>query len=183
MAPDKDTNTDTINANQTASLQTKNQPLPSIFQNSISKFEGIDIPVYVPAYLPGSGSYGITNFRSTKISYSFEVIKGESNVAISLADSIVVISASDQSFSTNPTEEQLLAKPTGKVQIDSITANSYENGMAITWSKGNWEFIAIGHAEQDGIRVAKEIIQGLPDGMELVSGAVQGKLRVSQLDL
>ncbi|MCR4443508.1 MAG: hypothetical protein NUV48_15350 [Peptococcaceae bacterium] len=98
-----------------------------------------------------------------------------------MADSVVFISASENSFSPDPTEEQLLAKPSGTVQIDGIVANSYENGMEITWSKGNWEFFAVGHAEQDGIRVAREIIQALPDDKNLVPGAVQGKLRVNQL--
>ncbi|MDH7567910.1 MAG: hypothetical protein QHH06_15870 [Clostridiales bacterium] len=50
------------------------QALPDLFRNIASKFEGIDIPVYVPAYVPGNGTFGITNFRSTKNSYSFEVI-------------------------------------------------------------------------------------------------------------
>lgn len=136
MAPHKDASTVRVTANQIASQQNENQALPGIFQNNVSKFEGLDIPVYVPADLPGNGPFGLTNFRTTKNSYSFEVIKGDkSDLAVSLADSIVAISASDKPISANPTEEQLLAKPAEKVQIDGITAKSYENGMAITWSQ------------------------------------------------
>lgn len=162
------------------------QALPALFTKIADKFAGCDIPVYVPAYLPGEGFYGITDFKADKSSYSFEVIKAdipdsaETAGPVSMADRLINISASETPFSSYPTEEQIFAKPDGTLQIDGIAAESYEKGMEVTWSEGKWEFFALGHAEQDGIRVARETIQALPDDKDLVPGAVQGKLRVSQ---
>ncbi|ATW23578.1 hypothetical protein [Candidatus Formimonas warabiya] len=163
------------------------QVLPDLFRNLAGKFEGIDIPIYLPAYLPGTGPYGVANFIATKNSYSFEVIKvdnsnlSETAKPISMADSVVFISASGTPFAPYPTEEQLFAKPSGTVQLDGTAVNSYENGMEVTWSKGNWEFFAVGQAEQEGFRVAREMMQALPADEDLVPGGIRGKLRVSQL--
>ncbi|MEL7567021.1 MAG: hypothetical protein AAGU27_19360 [Dehalobacterium sp.] len=177
----------TTTAEQKNMQDSQSLVLPDFLKNIASKFEGVDIPVYIPTFLPGDGPYGITNFRATKNSYSFEVIKVDNPNSveivgpISMADSVVYISASETPFTFSLTEEQILAKPAGTAQIDGVTANSYENGMEVSWSEENWEFFAIGHAEQDGIRVAREIIQALPVDEDLVPGAVQGKFRVSQL--
>lgn len=167
------------------------QALPVVFQNIDQYFKGVKIPVYVPTYLPGDGPYRLVQFETSGNGYTFEVVvtkkppqpptKEAIDEQFSMADSVVTMSASQKPFPTFPTEEQLLSNPSGTVDIDGIKANSYENSMEVTWTKGNWEFYAIGHSQQDGIRVAKEILKALPGNGNLVPGALKGKFRASQL--
>lgn len=88
---------------------------------------------------------------------------------------------SDQPFSPYPTEKQLFAQPDGKIDIEGIQANSYGQGMEITWEAKNWGCFAIGHAPADGERIAKDILSVLPETKTLVPGAIKGKLRAAQL--
>ena len=87
---------------------------------------------------------------------------------------------SQKPFQPYPTEEQLFADPSGTVEINGIKADSYGNGMEVYWRANNWEFYAAGHCEQDGIRVAKEILEALKNKTDLIPGSVKGKIRAAQ---
>lgn len=90
------------------------------------------------------------------------------------------LSISQKPFPAYPTEEQLFANPSGTVEVNGIKADSYGNGMEVCWKANNWEFYAAGHCEQDGIRVAKEVLEALQNKTDLIPGAVKGKLRAAQ---
>lgn len=176
----------------TNQVETKTPPnVPKVFQDIDQYFKGVKIPVYVPTCLPEDSPLRLVQFDTSRYGYVFEVVVTEKppqlpskqaiDEPICMADSIVTMSASQKPFSTFPTEEQLLSNPSGTVDIDGIKANSYENGMEVTWTKGNWEFYAIGSWHQDGIRVAREILKSLPADNDLIPGAVKGKFRASQL--
>lgn len=155
--------------------------LPEVFRNISSKFEGIEIPVYLPTWLPYSGTLGLANFKVSKNGYSFTVVRPDSE-PYSIAGEVVTVAASQQPFSPYPTEEQLFStSPDETLKLSNIQVQSYNNGMGVKWSKGNWEFITIGHGPQDGIRIAEEVIQSASETTNLVPGAVQGKLRAAQL--
>jgi len=172
-------------------LAESSQTLPVVFQHIGQYFNNVKIPVYVPAYLPGDGPYRLVEFETSRDGYNFEVVatkkppqppvKEAIDEQFSMAGMVVTMSASQKPFTTFPMEEQLFSNPSGTVDIDGTKANSYENSMEVTWTKGSLEFYAIGHAQQDGIRVAKEIIKALPADDNLVSGALKGKFRASQL--
>jgi len=133
--------------------------LPHVFRNISSKFEGIEVPVYLPTYLPYNGALGLSHFKTSKGGYSFKLVpkNGESH---SMADEVVTMVASQQPFSPFPTEEQLFSGSPGETfKLSGIQVQSYNAGMGVRWSKGSWEFVAIGHGVQDGIRVAEEVIQ------------------------
>ncbi|MBC7347023.1 MAG: hypothetical protein H5U00_06140 [Clostridia bacterium] len=83
-----------------------------------------------------------------------------------------------QPFLPYPTEEQLLARPAVGMDLDGVTSRSYGDGMMLTWSTGNWEYTALGHAPGEGIRVAREILQALPGDDHPVRGASQGSNRL-----
>lgn len=87
---------------------------------------------------------------------------------------------SQKPFQPYPTEEQLFAEPSGIVEIRGIKADSYAKGQEVSWRTNNWEFYAAGHFEQEGIRVAEEVLEALKDKTDLIPGAVKGKLRVVQ---
>lgn len=87
---------------------------------------------------------------------------------------------SQKPFQPYPTEEQLFSEPGGAVEIGGIKADSYAKGQEVSWKTDNWEFYAAGHSEQDGIRIAREVLAALKDRTDLIPGAVRGKLRVLQ---
>jgi hypothetical protein len=100
---------------------------------------------------------------------------------VSMADSVVIMSASGQPFSPFPTELQLFDSPSGTVDIGGVKVNSYGNGMEVAWTDGSWEFYAAGHSEQDGIRLARKILNTFPESFNPVPGSVKGKFRAAQL--
>lgn len=164
------------------------QPLPAVFKNAAGKFQGVEIPVYVPAYLPGTGPYRLIQFNSSKNGYSFEIVRadktsppvdGTSDV-VSMADSVVTMSASDQPFSPFPAELKHFAIPSGTVDIAGVNVNSYGNGMEVTWIMGNWEFYAAGYSEQEAMPLARQILSAFPDGFNPVPGSIKGKFRAAQ---
>jgi hypothetical protein len=87
---------------------------------------------------------------------------------------------SQEPFQSYPTEEQLFADPSGTVEINGIKADSYGAGQEVSWKNGHWEFYAAGHSEQDGIRVAGEVLEALKGKTDLIPGAVRGKIRAAQ---
>lgn len=164
------------------------QALPELFQDVAAKLAGVEVPVYVPTWLPGDGPFRVAEFQADKDGYRFKVIRGEEeyppvveNVPSSEADLVVEVTAANQPFLPYPTEGQLLGQPAGDVDLDGVTARSFGDGMMLTWSAGNWAYTALGHAPGDGVRVAREILRALPGDGYPVPGASQGKFRAAQL--
>lgn len=155
--------------------------LPEEFRNMSSKFEGVEIPVYLPTWLPYNDTLSVVDFKGSKTGYSFTVVRTDSKT-YSVADEVVTVAASQQSFLPYPIEEQLFSTtPEGSLALSDIQVQSYDAGMAIKWSKGNWEFTTIGNGPQDGVAIALEVIQSTSEKTSLVPGALQGKLRADQL--
>lgn len=164
------------------------QTLPELFRAVAEKFAGVEVPVYVPTWLPGDGPFRLAEFQAHKDGYRLKVIRGKEeypsiveNVPSSEADLVVEVSAANQPYPPYPTEAQLLAQPAGGVDLDGVTARSYGDGMMLTWSADNWEYTALGHAPGEGVRVAREILQALPSNGDPVPDASQGKIRTAEL--
>lgn len=154
--------------------------LPAVFRNIADKFQGMEIPVYLPAYLPTKDTLALAKFSTSKNSYSFVIIRRD-KTSISLSDEVVAVAASDKPFSPNPTEEQLFAVPPVNIEVNGIQVKSFKDGTAVKWSQDNWELAAVGHGPQEGVRIAAEMMPALPQGTDLVPGSLEGTLRVSQL--
>ncbi len=154
--------------------------LPAVFQDIADKFQDLEIPVYLPAYLSAKDSLAVAELNTSRDSYSFVIICGDKR-SPSLADEVVSVAASARPFSLSPTETQLFAIPPESIEVKGIQIKSFEDGAAVKWAQGRWELAAVGHGPQEGVKIAAEMLQALPWGTDLVPGSLEGKLLVSQL--
>ncbi|MGB9887132.1 MAG: hypothetical protein ACPLRW_09055 [Moorellales bacterium] len=164
------------------------QALSELFQAEAEKLAGVEVPVYVPTWLPGDGPFRLAEFQADKDGYRFKIIRGKEeyppgvgDVPYSEADLVVEVGTSNQPFPPYPTEEQLLAQPAADADLGGVAARSFGDEMLVTWRGDNWEYTALGRAPGDGIRVAGEILQALPGDGPPLPAASQGKLRVAQM--
>ncbi|MBC7334817.1 MAG: copper amine oxidase N-terminal domain-containing protein, partial [Clostridia bacterium] len=154
--------------------------LPRVLENLGAWFEGVEIPVYVPAYLPGGGDLAVTEFRTTKDGYSFKVVRRDGG-PVSLAEEVVSVEAAQQPFPPYPSEAQVFSATPETVEVDGRQVASYNSGTGAKWRQGDWEFVTIGGGLGEGLTLARAIIRSLPENVSPVPGAAQGKLRASRL--
>ncbi|WP_047150983.1 hypothetical protein [Aneurinibacillus tyrosinisolvens] len=155
--------------------------IPEVFK--VKGFSKVKIPIYVPTHLPlpdpVKGSLYLLNAKFNKNNYSFDVFTGTCGTQ-SMADWIVTMTAGEKPASKYPIEIQMLKKPSGIVELHGVKAQSFDDKMMLTWKNGNWDITAIGHAPNDGIRVAREVIVVIPKGFNPVPGVIKGQFRASQ---